>query len=90
MWNKGTTFKSQSRDKTEFSIGSNIRNSHYRARAADSFFAGFAFFNFQEKFKVFHGLSEESSFLSLICHFLNYQEKNFVSPPSKELLKKSP
>lgn len=89
MWIKSTTFKSESRDKREFALGSNIGNYLYRVRAADRvFLLDLPFFYFQEKFKVLHGHLEENSFLSLISHFLNYQERKFISPPSKTLLKK--
>lgn len=38
MWIKSTTFKSESRDKREFALGSNIGNYLYRVRAADRLF----------------------------------------------------
>lgn len=38
MWIKSTTFKSESRDKREFALGSNIGNYLYRVRAADRVF----------------------------------------------------
>lgn len=65
MWNKGTSFTSQSKDKTDFAIGSNISNSHYGAKKTGFFSVGFALFYFQDKFEVSYGHLEESIILSV-------------------------